>query len=76
MPSMDRNKNSQWDDLPNQWQYVHVRVLQDIRDELQKLNSLLHCHRFVAIPHTLNVIRKNTTKRKTKAKKVKTPREP
>jgi hypothetical protein len=76
MPGMARNKDYEWKELPNTWSYVHVRVLQDIRDELQKLNSLLHCHRFVAIPHTLNAIRKNTTKRKTQAKKVKTPRGP
>lgn len=41
-------------------------ILMDIRDELQKLNSLLSCSRFIGIPTTLNRIAKNTTKRKRK----------
>lgn len=34
----------------------------DIRDELQKLNALLGCHNFTAIPNVLRGIRRNTAK--------------
>lgn len=30
-----------------------LAVLMDIRDELQKLNSLLHCHNFTSLPQVL-----------------------
>jgi hypothetical protein len=32
---------------------VTVAILMDIRDELQKLNNLLHCGNFTGIPQTL-----------------------
>src|SRR5258708_38849987 len=47
-------------------QTAHSALLMDIRDELQTLNALLNCARFIAIPTTLNKIAKNTTKRKRK----------
>ena len=68
MSVMARFKDSEWPDLPNEWQFAHVRVLMDIRDELKRLNNLLHCSNFTGIPHTLTKIRINTTKRKRKAK--------
>lgn len=47
---------------------VQVAVLMDIRYELQKLNLLLHCPNFTAIPAILRTIRRNTTKRKRRKK--------
>lgn len=38
----------------------------DIRDELKRMNGLLHCHNFLSIPHKLESIRKNTIKKKRK----------
>lgn len=43
-----------------------MAVLFVIRDELKKLNRLLHCHNAVAIPMKLYRIIKNTTKPKRK----------
>lgn len=73
---MGRHKNADWvlptDRLnPNQiasWQYVPIAVLMDIRDELQRLNALLHCPNFTGIPHKLDDIRKNTRKPKRRRK--------
>ena len=39
---------------------VQLAVLLDIRDELQKLNHLLHCSNFTGIPRALSRIRSNT----------------
>jgi hypothetical protein len=44
------------------WEHVTVEVLMDIREELQRLNTLLHCSNFVAIPHKLERIARNTVK--------------
>ena len=46
------------------WECVQVAVLMDIRHQLEKLNSLLHCSNFTRIPATLSEIRRNTKKRK------------
>ena len=46
------------------WDQVQVALLMDLRDELKKLNALLHCHNFVAIPQKLDAIKRNTTKKK------------
>jgi hypothetical protein len=46
------------------WNEVHTAVLMDIRDELKRLNRLLHCSNFIGIPHTLTAIRQNTTKKR------------
>lgn len=43
------------------WQLI---ALYEILVELRKLNTLLHCHNFVDIPHKLERIAKNTTKPK------------
>lgn len=42
------------------WSLEHIKVvtLCDIRAELIKLNSLLHCHNFQGIPATLKGIRR------------------
>jgi len=39
---------------------AQLAVLQDIRDELKKLNQLLHCPNAVAIPTILRQIQRNT----------------
>lgn len=59
---------------------AQLAVLMDIRDELKqqslelrKLNNLLHCRNFTAIPDILRTIRKNTTKKR-KPKVVAKPR--
>ena len=43
---------------------AHLAVLMDIRDEMQKMNAVLHCSNFLAIPRKLDAIRLNTKKRK------------
>lgn len=73
---MARYKDREWN-LPDPkengiwtWQHIEIAVAMDIRDELKKLNALLSCHNFVAIPHTLKGIRaKLPTKRRKKRKK-------
>lgn len=53
------------------WSGVQLILLQEIRDELKKLNGLLGCSRFVGIPTTLTDIgiavrrtANNTTRRR------------
>ena len=43
---------------------MQVVLLMDIRDELQKLNALLHCQNFVGIPRTLKTIARKIPTRK------------
>lgn len=51
---------------------MSLAVLMDIRDELQRLNRLLHCSNFVAIPTILRRIDQNAAKKKApKARKSK-----
>lgn len=66
---MARHKNASWhlSDPAARWEEVQVAVLMDIRDELQRLNSLLHCSNFMNMPHTLRTISTNTRRRKRKA---------
>lgn len=69
----ERNKNQVWlvgrDARGNiSFEAAHLCVLQDIRDELQTLNHLLGCSRFLGIPLTLDKIERNTRKPKKKAK--------
>jgi len=45
---------------------VMLAVMMDLRDELQRLNCLLSCPNFTAIPTTLRSIRRNTAKPKEK----------
>ena len=44
------------------WEQVHAAVLMDIRDELQRLNTLLHCQNFQRIPAKLDSIRTATNR--------------
>lgn len=65
-----RHKNGDWrigdantGQVPT-WERVSIAVLMDIRDELQKLNALLHCPNATATPAILRDIVKNTKKPK------------
>ena len=66
---MARFRNVDWDLADSQgnistWERVGVAVMMDIRDELVKLNNLLHCENFQRIPRRLDQISRNTTKKK------------
>jgi hypothetical protein len=50
------------------WEGAQLAVLMDIRDELKKLNTLLHCYNFTTIPATLRGIRAKLPTRRRKAK--------
>ena len=75
---MARHKDVQWnlpEGVPNgrgatvhSWESIQTAVLMDIRDELQRLNGLLHCSHFIAIPKTLREIARHTTRRPRKKK--------
>ena len=66
---MARHKNVMWN-LPENngrphyhaWESMILATIMDVRDELQRLNSLLHCHNVIGIPATLRSIRRNTYK--------------
>ena len=48
MATLGRQKNRDWaDGAPISWDYANLAILQDIRDELQRLNGLLHCYSVV-----------------------------
>lgn len=51
---------------PNTWDHVPLQVLMDIRDELQRMNAVLHCPNFTAIPSKLDAIRRKIPARKKK----------
>lgn len=67
---MARFKDEDWslagneDDRSVASKTINLALLMDIRDELKRLNALLHCPNFIGIPHKLDAIRRNTTKRK------------
>jgi hypothetical protein len=44
----------------------------DLRDEMKRLNNLLHCQNFLAIPYHLERIRLNTRKPKKRKKRTTT----
>jgi len=69
---MARHANADWilPERVTQSEHVTWALLMDIRDELKRLNSVLHCSSFLDIPHKLDVIKRNTTK-KPRAKKPK-----
>ncbi len=69
-----RRKDLNWDVTNDKgtvtsWEAVAVAVLMDIRDEMKRLNSLLHCGNFIAIPQILRRVSLNTAKPKKKKKK-------
>lgn len=74
---MAREKDVNWN-LPDlaSWDRTHAAILMDLRDELKKLNALLHCSNFVRIPSMLertmcqtDRIARNTAKRRRKVVK-------
>jgi hypothetical protein len=50
---------------------AELAVMMDIRDELIKLNRLLHCPNFTDIPYRLDQIRRNTAAKLRKKRKKK-----
>lgn len=62
---MSRCKDMDWN-LPDvaSWDRTNAALLMDIRDELKRLNTLLHCSNFTDIPRRLERIARNTTKRR------------
>lgn len=68
-----RHKNTQWkipDDNSGRvtWDGCKLAVLMDIRDELQRLNNLLRCPNFLAIPRKLDLIARKLPIRKRQRK--------
>jgi hypothetical protein len=71
-----RNKDASWRTrtdsnhfmVPQYYQRGSLAVLMDIRDELKRLNKLLHCSNFVQIPATLRGLRPDIAKLKKEAK--------
>jgi hypothetical protein len=66
-----RRKNMNWfvaDDRGNTYQSTtgldgrSLAVLMDIRDELLRLNKLLYCSSFLAVPQKLERIARNTSR--------------
>lgn len=51
------------------WEFVQIAVLMDLRDELQRLNRLLHCPNFIAIPRKLDAIHRKIPTQRRRAKK-------
>lgn len=75
MASSQRHKDGDWllpttaDGRIESWQAVQIAVLMDLRDELKKLNSLLHCDNFRQVPALLRLIRANTAKPRKKKRR-------
>jgi len=75
---MARHKDENWnlnEGSPNKTggetvpsETVTNALLMDIRDELKRLNAVLHCTNFLDIPRQLRLICQNTTKPKKKPK--------
>jgi hypothetical protein len=68
----DARRNVDWqtpEGIGFTWEHIAVEVLMDIRDELQRLNALLHCSNFVGIPSELRKIARNTAKPKPKRRR-------
>lgn len=63
-----RKKNANWNVVTDEgvcferYDYSTLAVLMDIRDELQALNAVLHCHNFLRIPSVLDQVVRNTKK--------------
>jgi hypothetical protein len=66
---MARHKNVDWNltgPNPATWQEVEIAVLEDIRDELQRINGVLNCSNFLDLPRQVRLIQLNTKRRKKK----------
>lgn len=67
--SHSKVSGTEWNVLENDnGRYEHDQVmkalLMDIRAELKRLNSILRCPNFIAVPSKLDQIAKNTRKRR------------
>ena len=60
----DANRCLTWDQIK---MATLMATIMDIRDELQKLNRLLHCQNFTNIPRKLDAIHKKMPARKKRA---------
>ncbi len=74
MAGSHRRANENWDAAEKDnrvpsWERVNTIVLMDIRAELQRLNSLLHCQNFINIPRQLEPIAKMAKRANTNAAK-------
>ena len=68
---MSRKKDVNWN-LPEKaetWEQVQVALLMDLRDELKRLNNLLGCPNFIAVPEILRGIRRKLPTRRRKKRK-------
>lgn len=68
-----RRKDANWSVTASigggvEWAGAQLAVLMDLRDELKRLNDLLHCVNFITIPRKLDKIVRNTTKKRRKQK--------
>lgn len=61
---MARHKDAFWGlpDKSDGYPMASLAVLMDIRDELKRMNTLLHCENFQGIPRKLDRISRNTAK--------------
>jgi hypothetical protein len=64
-----KNAGDTWDVTGSSVSECSLVVLQDIRDELKRLNAVLHCTNFLAIPRKLESIRRNTAKPRKRVRK-------
>jgi len=63
--------NSEWETPEGdgfRWEHVQIEVLMDIREELRRLNLLLHCQNFQNIPSKLEAIRRKLPTPRKRAK--------
>lgn len=54
-----------------EWEHVSIAVLMDIRDELQKLNRVLACPNFQAMPHQISRVARDVAGLRRDLKKTK-----
>jgi hypothetical protein len=74
-----RFKDSEFDLADSQgnvgtWEKVGIAALYDIRDELKRLNALLHCSNFVQIPGKLDRIEAAVARTEKNTRKKRKPR--
>lgn len=68
---MRKTKDWEWGISPSDrgtygYEQAQLSVLMDIRDELKRLNGVLQCPNFVAVPAKLDQIIRNTKKKRRK----------